>query len=1045
MNPGNLIDIDLDLANGLEKDLNKTHNGFKYSRSDLLAARENVFHRKEFRKLSWKTQAIINELGIKKRRKRGTRGGSKNSAQGSPDMRNITVIDTTGKKVHETSDNLRLCVLNPWSVRNKADEINDFILDQGLDLLAVTETWLSGDITDNPIISALLPAGFSILQNPRQSRGGGTAVIYRDSVQVQQCSNIVAYESFELLECTFISTVLVRLCIIYRAPALPITSFLTDFADYMSNVLTSAGIPLIVGDFNIHVGGGANAVAFESLCNSFGLKQHVSGPTHRSGNTLDLVLTRSDDSLVQSVVSCDVGFPDHFPVFASLLLEKPKLPTVQVTYRKTKSITASALSEAIHKSAIPSCDIHGLFADELLSVYNSQLRNILNDLAPVKTRRVPVRPEAEWYSQGLREAKQIRRQAERAWRKSGLEVHRQVYMEKRNDVNSLIKESKVKFYKDMIDNSKNDTKQLFMVVNKLLGKKVKSAFPSGSDSSVADMFSNYYFDKVNAIRASIQTGDIFDYESPQTTCVTFLNDFQPVSQQIVDKIVRGSACKSCDLDPMPSHLVKMALPQLLPIITAIINKSLSTGTFPSDFKKALVTPLLKKPTLDPEVAKNFRPVSNLSFISKVLEKVVAQQLNEHLLLNNLQDTYQSAYRAGHSTETALLRIKNDIVKAVGERKVVLLTMIDLSAAFDTVNHERLLSTLNEFGVRDSALEWFQSYLTGRQQKVNIKGTHSDSKELTCGVPQGSVLGPILFTVYTASLGRLFRQEHLRYHIYADDTTFYLSIDPENLPDGIDQIERCMALIQQWMRKFHLKMNEDKTEFMIISSERLTNRFTPSSLTIGETFIEPSTSVRNLGVTLDHHITMDAYIQNLCRVAYFQLKNIGAVRKYLDRESLECVIHAFLTSKLDYCNSLLCGLPASLIDRLQLIQNTAARILTGTPRFDHITPVLQSLHWLPVQQRIMYKILLLVFKSVHHLAPSYLRELICPYIPSRKLRSSDQHLLKVPYAKSAFVQTRTFSVAGPRLWNSLPYDLRTVQCFERFKSKLKTHLFREAFD
>ena len=188
------------------------------------------------------------------------------------------------------------------------------------------------------------------------------------------------------------------------------------------------------------------------------------------------------------------------------------------------------------------------------------------------------------------------------------------------------------------------------------------------------------------------------------------------------------------------------------------------------------------------------------------------------------EPFQSAYRAGHCTESALLRIQNDIIKAVGEQKVVLLTMIDLSAAFNTVNQECLLSTLHDLGIRDTALEWFRSYLTTRQQKVIIKGNCSDSKDLTCGVPQGSVLGPILFTVYTWSLGRLIQQSKLQYHIYADDTSIYLSVKPGDLKKGIKQIEQCIALVQQWMCKFQLKMNNDKTEFMIISSKRTESKF-----------------------------------------------------------------------------------------------------------------------------------------------------------------------------------------------------------------------------
>jgi len=177
----------------------------------------------------------------------------------------------------------------------------------------------------------------------------------------------------------------------------------------------------------------------------------------------------------------------------------------------------------------------------------------------------------------------------------------------------------------------------------------------------------------------------------------------------------------------------------------------------------------------------------------------------------------------------------------------------------------------------------------------------------------------------------------------------------------------------------------------------------------------------------------------------QLRNISKLRRFLDQSSLECIVHAFITSKLDYCNSLFCGLPSSLISCLQRVQNIAARILTGTPRHEHIDPVLYKLHWLPVAKRVEFKTLLLVFKTIHDMAPIYLRELITQHTPSRSLRSSDQHLLKVPFTSSSLVQSRSFSVAGPRMWNTLPSDIRTVQSLCQFKSKLKTYLFTEYYN
>jgi hypothetical protein len=424
--------------------------------------------------------------------------------------------------------------------------------------------------------------------------------------------------------------------------------------------------------------------------------------------------------------------------------------------------------------------------------------------------------------------------------------------------------------------------------------------------------------------------------------------------------------------------------------------------------------------------------------------VVVQQLNDHLTLNNLHEPFQSAYRRHHSTETALLRVHNDIISAIGEKKVVLLVLIDLSAAFDTVSHKCLLSTLQHLGVKGNALDWFASYLSCRQQRININGTQSDSKELMCGVPQGSVLGPVLFTIYTSSLGQLLREQQPQYQMYADDTSLYLCVKPSHLDEATQQITNTISLVQNWMSRHELKMNEEKTEFMVISSKTISRKISPSPLVIKDSVIAPSPSARNLGVIFDQHAAMDTHIRNVSRDAYLQLKNISRLKRYLDHSSLETVIHAFVTVKLDYCNSLLCGLPSSLIGRLQRIQNTAARILSGTSKYAHITPVLRSLHWLPIDKRIHFKVLLMVYKALHQQAPVYIQELIERHSPSRQLRSSDQDYLKVPFATSTLVQSRAFCITGPRLWNSLPCHIRTAPSIELFKCKLKTFLFHEAF-
>ena len=247
-----------------------------------------------------------------------------------------------------------------------------------------------------------------------------------------------------------------------------------------------------------------------------------------------------------------------------------------------------------------------------------------------------------------------------------------------------------------------------------------------------------------------------------------------------------------------------------------------------------------------------------------------------------------------------------------------------------------------------------------------------------------------------------------------------------------------------MIKHQLKLNEDKTEYLIISSKAVTRNLQPSALSIGDHNILPSISARNLGVVMDSDASMEAHITSICKSSYAHIYTLQKVKKHLDRQSMELLVHAFITARLDYCNALLLGLPDKLIAKMQRIQNVAARILTGTGRREHITPVLKSLHWLPVEQRIKFKVLVVIYKAIHKKAPVYLNKLVHRYVPTRQLRSSDSDLLVVPFTRSTVVQNRAFDVAGASLWNELDLHIRRSPSLDIFKSKLKTFLFTQFY-
>uniref|UniRef100_A0A3Q3F3D0 Reverse transcriptase domain-containing protein n=1 Tax=Labrus bergylta TaxID=56723 RepID=A0A3Q3F3D0_9LABR len=297
------------------------------------------------------------------------------------------------------------------------------------------------------------------------------------------------------------------------------------------------------------------------------------------------------------------------------------------------------------------------------------------------------------------------------------------------------------------------------------------------------------------------------------------------------------------------------------------------------------------------------------------------------------------------------------------------------------------------GITGTALSWFESYLSDRSQFVHVNDKSSMHTKVSHGVPQGSVLGPILFTLYMLPLGNIMRKHSIQFHCYADDTQLYVSMKPGGTSQ-LCKLETCLKDVRTWMTRNVLLLNSDKTEVIVLGPKNLRETFSSDVTVLNDISLASSTTVRNLGVLFDQDMSFSSHIRQISRTAYFHLRNISKIRNILSQNDAEKLVHEFVTSRLDYYNSLLSGCYGGSLKTLQLAQNAAARVLTRTRKRDHITPVLTSLHWLPIQSRIEFKILLLTYKALNGQAPSYLKELLVPYCPSRTLRSQNAGLLRV---------------------------------------------------
>ena len=518
-----------------------------------------------------------------------------------------------------------------------------------------------------------------------------------------------------------------------------------------------------------------------------------------------------------------------------------------------------------------------------------------------------------------------------------------------------------------------------------------------------------------------------------------LDSFDHTTEDELRELITEYGIKTSAEDPIPATVLKCIMNELLPCLTKLINKSLEEGSL-EGVKHSVIDPLLKKSGLDTDKMNNYRPVNNLVFFSKLIERVVQKRLDEHMTINNLHCDTQFAYKKNHNTETMVLGMTNDILTGFDDNMCTIILFLDLSAAFDTVDIEKLLGILEqEIGVTGIALKWFRSYLTGRTQKVKIKSKYSHSRDVMFGVPQGSVLGPKLFNVYVRGQPNVFKKCGFKTGSFADDShgmkKFSMIFQYNVLKNDVAS---CMGKVKLWMNIHFLKINPDKTELLVLIPKTLEKELIIKGTSFDGHSVRFSNEVKNVGVWLDKNLNFNSHVNHIVSHCYKLLKDIGRIRNVLSKQHTEMLIHAVITSRLDYCNSLFFNMSKSNLQKLQKVQNTAARLIAKKNRRYSASMILNELHWLKVESRIVYKIIIIVYKCIRGIGSNNFEIKYKNY----NCRPNDYLLLETNDAKTKY-GTRTFDYAGPRLWNALPVKVRMDENIITFKKNVKTILFRDA--
>jgi hypothetical protein len=686
-------------------------------------------------------------------------------------------------------------------------------------------------------------------------------------------------------------------------------------------------------------------------------------------------------------------------------------------------------------------------SSQLAREYDESLRALLDHHAPLVKIKITLRTQVPWFTNEATQMKHQLRQAENTWKRNKCDTTWAQYTELRNTYKNHLDKSKFQYINDKIEECGTDAKQLFSIVAKLTGQQKVNPLPEGDDSQLAEDFSSFFHEKVENIRQELLCRE--PYEPPCVEGVPLFNTFPDVTVDTVTKLIGSSKPTTCFLDPVPSILLKQNADIIAPLMTHIINTSFHEGHFPTRWKSAIVTPLLKKTGLHLE-KKNYRPVSNVSFISKIAEKSALESFIAHLEVNQLLPQYQSAYRRNYSTETLLVKVHNDILQNMEAGHINAFTAVDLSAAFDLVDHEIMMDVLNKcFNTQGAAASWWRSYLADRKMSVKINDYITSPITVNYSVPQGSVSGPVLFTCFASTLADHLKDRPEVLIGYADDHSLYGHFEANNPVaerHTIASLEESLTRTSSWMLSNYLKMNNDKSEFILFGSSRLLPNCNSDSIQVGGREVSRGDSLKLLGVMLDQSLTFKKHIADKARKAASAVFRIRKLRPYLSKERCLQLTNALVLSHMDYSNALFVNLPVSTLKPLQRIQNFAAKTVTKASRYSSATLALKECHMLPIKHRILFKLGLLVFRALNGLAPRYLSELLSEHQARYRTRLSSQNCIRlcVPLTKKRTFADRSFSVAGPKFWNSLPMEIRQCSTPDHFKKSLKTYLFLNAF-
>ena len=677
-----------------------------------------------------------------------------------------------------------------------------------------------------------------------------------------------------------------------------------------------------------------------------------------------------------------------------------------------------------------------ILANNLHDLFHS----ILDVHAPLKTRKhTTVHAPSPWITPYI---KNLMYERDRAKRKA--ERDQSIwpeYKRLRNRATSELRRGVETYYKTLIDENSNNPKEMWKTINKVLNKNQHSTTPKfvmfegqsiEKSNEIAEAFNNHFTTIGPQLADKIEKRDSDDplkYLSNVGGSIDSCFEFHTIHPSTIEREIKNLKCsKSAGHDKISVKLVKDAAEILSKPLAIIFNASFKKGIFPDIWKTARVTPIFKSGSKSN--VSNYRPISVLSVFSKLLEKIGHDQFSRYLKEHKKFAKCQHAFLKMHSTLTSLLSVTDTWYSNIDKRKPNISIFLDLKKAFDTVDHGILLSKLSEYGAVGTPLHWFTSYLTDRKQYCQINGHKSRLKNVLCGIPQGSCLGPLLFVLYVNDFEQCL--EKYTANMYADDTS--VTCSAEDLVELSNDLKTELDNIAEWLRQNKLSLNIDKTEYMVVGHKRQTNSIAePIDIKINEEPIKRVQKVKYLGTMVDENLTWNEQYKKLKNKIKIALSSLQKLRNILPQSKLDQVYRALLESHLRYSDELWGSLSNTKLDHLQRLQNRARTLIEGSRLKDGWT-----CNWLSVSNLIKFDRAIMIYKILNGQCPESLNGKLITRSQISKYQTRNQQDLDIPRLNLEFSKT-SFFYTSAKTWNEIPLQIRLSSNVFTFRKRLKEFL------